>query len=294
MRRKAFTLIEMLVVISIIALLIGILLPSLGAAKKNASRMENSTRIRGIHQGMATFANGNRDKMPGMTSNGGIVQNGTNPDTSETNDSGDGDTVQGRYAIMLRAKLFSPEYIISPLDSNREKWAPGTDFKTTVYEKNYSFALVNIHKPDSHKGPHWFRREEWGGGNVNARAIMVADRNTGQGAEEALDDPDIATSYHNGSKWEGSLVWNDNHISYESKHYEFETRYGSGPEKATYDETTGLGLDNIFLQETDSWAQGSNGVRAVDALMVHCDWAVADEATKTGESSYTNAKDCKY
>ena len=62
--RRAFTLIELLVVISIIALLIAILLPALGAARRSARQMANSTQLRGIHQGMVTFAQDNKGFFP--------------------------------------------------------------------------------------------------------------------------------------------------------------------------------------------------------------------------------------
>ena len=66
--RKGFTLVELLVVISIIALLIGILLPALGAARRTARLMQSNTQVRGIHQAMLIYAEGNRDKYRGMAS----------------------------------------------------------------------------------------------------------------------------------------------------------------------------------------------------------------------------------
>ncbi len=289
MRRKGFTLIEMLVVISIIALLIGILLPSLGAARRNAARMENSTRVRGIHQGMATYAGTNRDKMPGMTSTGGVIPD-SGDDESLTNESGNGDTVQGRYAIMLRAKLFSPEYIISPIDSNTERWDPGTKFDAKVRARNYSYAMLSIARGQT-TSFKWFRREEWGGGNVNNRAIMLVDRNTGEGIGE-LGDSDVATSYHNGTYWEGSAVWNDNHITFESKHYELETRYGSSPDKVSIDPQTGLPLDNIFEDIVYPGQSSNNGSSAV---LAHCGYSVVvdtDGESVNGLTMDPNADNC--
>ena len=52
--RRAFTLVELLIVISIIALLIGLLLPALGGSKEAARRV---VCAQSIHQNLTGFVN---------------------------------------------------------------------------------------------------------------------------------------------------------------------------------------------------------------------------------------------
>jgi prepilin-type N-terminal cleavage/methylation domain-containing protein/prepilin-type processing-associated H-X9-DG protein len=61
---KAFTLVELLVVISIISLLMAILLPGLGKAKANSRRTTCMSNLRQIGVGFKAYLDDNRDIMP--------------------------------------------------------------------------------------------------------------------------------------------------------------------------------------------------------------------------------------
>jgi prepilin-type N-terminal cleavage/methylation domain-containing protein/prepilin-type processing-associated H-X9-DG protein len=61
---KAFTLVELLVVIGIIALLISILLPSLNKAREQAKRTQCLSNLRQVHFAYTYYAMSNHDQVP--------------------------------------------------------------------------------------------------------------------------------------------------------------------------------------------------------------------------------------
>ncbi len=77
-RRHAFTLVELLVVIGIIALLISILLPSLNSARESARQVKCASNLRSIGQGIAIYVGENKGFLPASNFYKGLhLENGT-------------------------------------------------------------------------------------------------------------------------------------------------------------------------------------------------------------------------
>ncbi|HYO09269.1 MAG TPA: DUF1559 domain-containing protein [Tepidisphaeraceae bacterium] len=70
-RHAAFTLVELLVVIGIIAVLVGILLPTLSNARENAKRITCASQLRQIALAAHMYASENKDALPQMNQDNG-------------------------------------------------------------------------------------------------------------------------------------------------------------------------------------------------------------------------------
>ncbi len=240
-----------------------LLLPALGNAREQDSKQRNTTQVRGIVQSLVTYAMGNKERMPGTTSKGFILQDdGT--DDSLTGRSGHGAAVEARYWLLLDNNMFTGEYIISPAET-KTAWTTGQ-----VTSANYSFSLLNIHsdgnvldhekvRPDQHG-----RAREWKA-SINTGAVLISDRARAPDGRIG-DNYDTIFSVHSNedhNQWAGSLGRGDGSATFRYVDVH-DTKYGSYPRIEndrlfSLDQDSSRNIDVVTVPD-NPWGRESNAL----------------------------------
>jgi prepilin-type N-terminal cleavage/methylation domain-containing protein/prepilin-type processing-associated H-X9-DG protein len=224
MNRKAFTLVELLVVVAIIALLLGILLPALGRAREIANRSVCGANLNGIYKAEYTYSVTNGDQFSKVEKSDPNM----NPakkfaETDRTNEGDARDSVTGSLFLMVKDGSTGVKSWICPSSGDskdpltQDGTADGTaadleDCDDFYAGNNLSYSPVNMFETSQSR--------QWTA-NVSADWVIMADKNNSEEDQEFSDsnDPDSEkveeANSQNHSQGDGqNCLFGDGHVSW--------------------------------------------------------------------------------
>ena len=181
-KRAAFTLVELLVVIGIIALLISILMPALSKAREQANAVKCMSNQRQLGQAIVMFSNEHNGYLPKAWFNDGVIESGMNG---------------GKMTWEYRAPMYGWTYILSLYSGrNKEVFRCPSDDSDYYYDtgNNALGGLPDDPTADDIPGSYRLNISDLPNGPWEAvrvtrlieptRAIVIADGKKGFGGNE--------------------------------------------------------------------------------------------------------------
>ncbi len=195
--RRAFTLVELLVVVAVIALLIGLLLPALGKARQSAWTIVAGNMQRQLSLGVQAYASSSDGWIPGCNSSGLSYETGigaNDPRYKRANSDGSQPVQCWDWISPALQDAGLPNGIGQRFRAIFERFAdPAMKVTSTVFSTRESDWTRNVREEVAARGPmvgisflmpgnfQWYSRNPQGGSNPlsSTGGGLVLDENTG-------------------------------------------------------------------------------------------------------------------
>jgi type II secretory pathway pseudopilin PulG len=276
---------ELLVVIAIITLLVSLVLPALGRARRSSQTTKDSVQQKEIHRAFLSWANNNDGVLPvpGQVNRlpvGGAELPGQGPEDYTLN------TSQNLYSSLIAQDYFDTKILIGPTEVNRvvvefpnydfTAYDPGAD---SYWDTRFNMDLanedpdpeVNCNASYAHAAICGVRKDRHWRDTQDATYPILSTRAVWRGLPPGDDKHNKSPTLRlHGPKreWWGNTVFADNHVELLNTFYPKQTMY-------ELDDGT-LQKDNVFNYE---FTFTPDGRAAPDAWLV-----IAPEAAADGES----------
>ncbi len=268
MNKRGFTLIELLVVVAIIALLIGLLLPALAKARRNAASMKDKTQIREIHQSMLVWAEDNKNRLPtpGLIDRQVDVYTGQNLPGRGQEDTTVNLTAP-LFSALIALEFFNPDITLGPTETSPFV-IEDEDYDYSAYDPSPSvdqYWDVNFQADlQNESNVSYFhmaicgrrKKDNWRDTQESGVPIM-STRGTEDGIIDGNQYNDSLTLQLHGAdrQWVGNIVFGDNSAATIDNFF---------PNGVSYEatDTVGFSKDNIFAAEFTDFGTGFAGADA--------------------------------
>ncbi|MHC4717463.1 MAG: type II secretion system protein [Planctomycetota bacterium] len=289
--KRAFTLIELLTVMAIIALLVGLLLPALAQARAKAQMTKDQTQIKQVHAAWTTFS---RD-YNGIFPTPGLINRLRDPILNEQSpgrgpEDTRANTTAAMYSACVMQNYFTPQILIAPTEpsgfvavkddydwslydplddiywdadgegNNVSDNAAYIPFASVLCLESGAGRLCNVYY--AHTPICGSRKvQEWKD-SLNSKWAVVGNR----GPECGLEDEEhyygsVTLEFHGGRRqWVGNIGYNDNHVELHDTFY---------PDGMNYvDDVNETQADNLFANDTGSGSCGCGAQTSLDGYDV--------------------------